>query len=107
MRDDGRGRRYRLGVLEGDGIGPEIVPAATAVVDAALAGRVSAVDWVPLPIGWTAIREHGQHTPPSTVEALAELDGWLLGPHDSAAYPEPHRSGLNPSGALRNHFDLF
>jgi 3-isopropylmalate dehydrogenase len=107
MRGSGRGRRYRLGVLEGDGIGPEIVPAATGVVDAALERAASAVDWVPLPIGWTAIREHGDHTPLSTVEALAELDGWLLGPHDSAAYPEPQRSRLNPSGALRRHFDLF
>jgi 3-isopropylmalate dehydrogenase len=103
----GPGKRYRLGVLEGDGIGPEIVPAATRVVDAALARTAGAVEWVPLPIGWTAIHEHGGHTPPSTVEALAELDGWLLGPHDSAAYPEPHRSRLNPSGALRKHFDLF
>jgi 3-isopropylmalate dehydrogenase len=101
------GRRYRLGVLEGDGIGPEIVPAATRVVDAALAQAGDAVEWVPLPIGWTAIHQHGEHTPPSTVEALAELDGWLLGPHDSAAYPEPHRSRLNPSGALRKRFDLF
>ena len=107
MSVGGRGRRYRLGVLEGDGIGPEIVPAATGVVDAALARTGSAVDWVPLPIGWTAIRELGGHTPPGTVEALADLDGWLLGPHDSAAYPEPHRSQLNPSGALRKHFDLF
>jgi 3-isopropylmalate dehydrogenase len=107
MSVGGRGRRYRLGVLEGDGIGPEIVPAATSVVDAALARTGSAVDWVPLPIGWTAIHEHGQHTPPTTIEALAELDGWLLGPHDSAAYPEPHRSQLNPSGALRKQFDLF
>jgi 3-isopropylmalate dehydrogenase len=101
------GRRYRLGVLEGDGIGPEIVPAATRAVDAALARAGGAVEWVPLPIGWTAIHQHGEHTPPSTVEALAELDGWLLGPHDSAAYPEPHRSRLNPSGALRKRFDLF
>ena len=107
MSVDGRGRRYRLGVLAGDGIGPEIVPAATRVVDAALAGTDSTVDWVPLPIGWTAIREHGEHTPRSTIEALAELDGWLLGPHDSAAYPEPQRSRLNPSGTLRRHFDLF
>jgi 3-isopropylmalate dehydrogenase len=99
--------RYRLGVLEGDGIGPEIVPAATRVVDAALAGTASTVEWVPLPVGWAAIAEHGTPTPPSTIEALAELDGWLLGPHDSAAYPEPHRSRLNPSGALRRHFDLF
>jgi 3-isopropylmalate dehydrogenase len=101
------GQRYRLGVLEGDGIGPEIVPAATRVVDAALTRAGGAVEWVPLPIGWTAIHQHGEHTPPSTVEALAELDGWLLGPHDSAAYPEPHRSRLNPSGALRKRFDLF
>jgi 3-isopropylmalate dehydrogenase len=103
----GTRRRYRLGVLEGDGIGPEIVPAATRVVDAALARTGGAVEWVPLPIGWTAIHQHGQHTPPSTLEALAGLDGWLLGPHDSAAYPEPHRSQLNPSGALRKRFDLF
>jgi 3-isopropylmalate dehydrogenase len=107
MRVGGRGRSYRLGVLEGDGIGPEIVPAATRVVDAALARTASAVQWVPLPIGWSAIREHGEPTPPSTIQALAELDGWLLGPHDSAAYPEPHRSQLNPSGTLRKHFDLF
>jgi 3-isopropylmalate dehydrogenase len=102
-----RGKRYRLGVLEGDGIGPEIVPAATSVVDAALARAASVVEWVPLPIGWTAIREHGGHTPQRTIEALDDLDGWLLGPHDSAAYPEPHRSQLNPSGTLRKHFDLF
>jgi 3-isopropylmalate dehydrogenase len=35
------------------------------------------------------------------------MDGWLLGPHDSAAYPEPFRSQLNPSGAIRKHFDLY
>src|SRR4029453_5536288 len=103
----GTRRRYRLGVVEGDGIGPEIVPAATRVVDAALARTGGAVEWVPLPIGWTGIHPNGPHTPPSTLEALAGLDGWLLGPHDSAAYPEPHRSQLNPSGALRKRFDLF
>ena len=75
MNAGGTGRRYRLGVLEGDGIGPEIVPAATCVVDAALARTGGAVEWVPLPIGWTAIHQHGEHTPPSTVEALAGLDG--------------------------------
>jgi 3-isopropylmalate dehydrogenase len=29
------------------------------------------------------------------------------GPHDSAAYPEPFRSQLNPSGAIRKHYDLY
>ncbi|KAA9152303.1 isocitrate/isopropylmalate dehydrogenase family protein [Amycolatopsis acidicola] len=99
---------YRLGILEGDGIGPEIVPAAARVVDAALAAAgAEPVDWVPLPVGASAIQEHGAALPESTVDALGGLDAWLLGPHDNAAYPEPHRSTLNPSGALRKRFDLF
>jgi 3-isopropylmalate dehydrogenase len=99
---------YRLGVLEGDGIGPEIVPASVLVVDAALAAAGAApVEWVNLPLGASAIDTHGAAVPESTLTALGELDAWLLGPHDSAAYPEPHRSTLNPSGTIRKHFDLF
>jgi 3-isopropylmalate dehydrogenase len=101
-------RGYRLGVMLGDGIGPEIVPASVRVVDAALAAAgASPVDWQELPLGASAIETHGSAIPPATTAALAELDGWLLGPHDSAAYPEPHRSQLNPSGSLRKHFDLY
>jgi 3-isopropylmalate dehydrogenase len=103
------GRRYRLGVLDGDGIGPEIVPASVTIADAAMAASAGAatVEWVPLPLGAAAIETHGDATPESTLAALARLDGWLLGPHDSASYPEPHRSKLNPSGTIRKHFDLF
>jgi 3-isopropylmalate dehydrogenase len=99
---------YRLGVLLGDGIGPEIVPAAVTVLDAALAAAgAEPVEWVELPIGGAAIEECGAHTPRSTLDALAGLDGWILGPHDSASYPQPHRSQLNPSGTIRKHFDLY
>jgi 3-isopropylmalate dehydrogenase len=99
---------FRLGVMLGDGIGPEIVPASVRVVDAALAAAgADPVAWQELPLGASAIEEHGSAIPAGTVEALAGLDGWLLGPHDSAAYPEPFRSQLNPSGALRKHFDLY
>jgi 3-isopropylmalate dehydrogenase len=99
---------YRLGVMLGDGIGPEIVPASVRVVDAALAAAgADTVAWHQLPLGASAIEEHGSAIPAATLEALAGLDGWLLGPHDSAAYPEPFRSQLNPSGAIRKHFDLY
>ena len=101
-------RARRLGVLLGDGIGPEIVPASVQVVDAALAAAgAEPVEWRELPLGAAAIEEHGTAVPASTMAALAELEGWLLGPHDSAAYPEPHRSRLNPSGTIRKHFDLY
>jgi 3-isopropylmalate dehydrogenase len=95
-------------VLDGDGIGPEIVPAAVQVLDAALAAAGAVpVEWVPLPVGAAAIETHGSALPEVTVETLGTLDGWLLGPHDSASYPEEHRVRLNPSGFLRKHFDLF
>lgn len=100
--------QHRLGILLGDGIGPDIVPATTRVIDAALdAVDGVSIDWTHLPIGWEGIEQHDDPTPPTTITALAELDGWIMGPHDSAAYPDEHRQHLNPSGKLRRHFQLY
>ncbi|MEU4159969.1 isocitrate/isopropylmalate dehydrogenase family protein [Actinoplanes sp. NPDC026670] len=99
---------YTLGVLHGDGIGPEIVPASVTILDAAVdAAGLAPIAWVELPLGASAIAAHGTAVPEETLSALAGLDGWLLGPHDSAAYPEAHKSKLNPSGTIRKHFDLY
>ena len=68
---------------------------------------VAPIHWHELPLGCDAIESSAEHTPTSTLKALADLDGWLLGPHDSAAYPEPYRSELNPSGTIRKHFGLY
>jgi len=99
---------YRLGVLRGDGIGPEIVEATLRVLEAIQQrdGRLR-FQWVPLPIGWEAIRKTGTATPESTVQTLEKCDAWILGPHDSVSYPETEREKLNPSGQLRRHFDLY
>ena len=101
-------RTYRLGVLHGDGIGPEIVPSSVAMVDAAVAAAgIDPIEWHELPLGESAIPEHASHTPEITLKTLADLDGWLLGPHDNASYPQPYRSHLNPSGTIRKHFGLY
>ncbi|WP_068280099.1 isocitrate/isopropylmalate family dehydrogenase, partial [Aldersonia kunmingensis] len=97
----------RLGLIEGDGIGPEIVPATRRVVDEALAVVGVKADWVPLPLGLRAIEDFGDPLPAQTIDALADLDGWILGPHDNAAYPPEHRSGPPPGGAIRKRFGLF
>jgi len=99
---------YRLGVLTGDGIGPEIVEATLRVLDAVQKrdGRLR-FEYVPLPMGWEAIRKTGRAMPESTVEALEKCDAWILGPHDSASYPEAERERRNPSGELRHRFDLY
>lgn len=95
-------------MLEGDGIGAEIVPATRRVVDAAVAAAGGpAIDWVELPVGATAIDSHGTPLPSETLDALDELDSWILGPHDSASYPERFRGVLTPGGRIRKHFDLY
>ena len=98
---------YRLGVLECDGIGPEVVGAAVLVLEAAAAAEGLALTLEPLPVGLAAIAEHGSALPDSTIEALRRVDGWILGPHDSQSYPPAEREKLNPSAVLRKRFDLF
>ncbi|MGV9677164.1 isocitrate/isopropylmalate dehydrogenase family protein [Nocardia sp. NPDC003482] len=94
----------RLGLIEGDGIGPEVVRATRLVVDDALG---AGVEWVPLPMGQAAIDEFGSPLPDLTLDALAGLDGWILGPHDNAAYAPEHRTGTPPGGAIRKRFGLY
>jgi 3-isopropylmalate dehydrogenase len=101
-------RRYRVGVIEGDGIGPEITRATLEVLDAAVAGlEQSPFEYVRLPIGYGAIEEYGVAVPDHVFEALDASDGWIMGPHDSAGYPPPHNAVLNPSGTVRKRFDLY
>ncbi|AOW94681.1 3-isopropylmalate dehydrogenase [Rhodococcus sp. WMMA185] len=97
----------RIGVILGDGIGREIVPATQRVVAAATAAAGIDVDWVDLPVGLEAIESHGTPIPDSTLATLDELDAWILGPHDSAGYPERFRGQLTPGAVVRKRFDLF
>ncbi len=51
---------YRIGVLKGDGIGPEIVQASMCILEAALSQfHESFVEFVECPIGFEAI--HSLH----------------------------------------------
>ena len=97
---------YRLGVLLGDDIGPEVVPEAVKVSKAALKAAGVEVEWIDLPIGWRAYETLGNTMPDGTLERLSELDGWILGPIGHQAYPKEPNS-LNPHPVIRKHFDLF
>ncbi|SNT20685.1 3-isopropylmalate dehydrogenase [Rhodococcoides kyotonense] len=104
---DTQAHTVRIGSMVGDGIGHEIVPATMRVVDAAAQAEHFTVDWVELDLGRDAIDSHGSPVPQPTLDALASLPAWILGPHDSASYPEPFRSQLTPGGVVRKTFDLF
>lgn len=96
----------RIGILEGDDIGHEIVPASVEVSRAAAALHGVAIDWHPLPIGARALATHGHTLPPETLATLHTLDGWILGPIGHRAYPKVAQA-INPHPILRKQFNLF
>ena len=96
----------QLGILNGDDVGHEVVPAAVEVAQAAADRTGLKIDWVPLPIGRKAFDELGYTMPPGTLEKLGELDGWILGPIGHRDYPK-HPQAINPHPILRKSFDLF
>ncbi|HTH98226.1 MAG TPA: isocitrate/isopropylmalate dehydrogenase family protein [Stellaceae bacterium] len=93
-----------IGILNGDDIGHEIVPASVEIVKAAAARTGLAVDWRPMPIGRKALDELGSTFPEGTVEALRKMDGFILGPIGHQAYP---KTAINPHPILRKCFNLF
>ena len=100
-------RALRVGILEGDDIGLEVVPEAVKVMRAAAARAGLAIDWHAVPIGKKAFDELGNTMPPGTLEKLDTLDGWVLGPIGHQAYPKNNPNSINPHPILRRHYDLF
>ncbi|MGC4935773.1 isocitrate/isopropylmalate dehydrogenase family protein [Gordonia sp. DT30] len=96
-----------IGVMNGDGIGPEIVPVAVAVADAAAARIGVEFDWLPLSLGRDAIDSHDTPVPEETLGALDGLDIWVLGPHDSAGYPARFAEGPAPGAIVRKRYGLY
>lgn len=101
------GKSIEVAVLEGDGVGPEIVGVTCDVVSAAAAGR-----GVPLTlrrgiVGWKAYRESGTTMPDETVSLLESCAGWIVGPTSAGDYPADDPVKGHPSGFMRRHFELF
>jgi 3-isopropylmalate dehydrogenase len=95
-----------LGVLEGDDIGHEVVPAAVQVASAAAGKHGLAIDWRPMPVGRRALDTHGSTLPLGTLETLATFDGFVLGPIGHREYPKGP-GAINPHPIMRKHFNLF
>jgi 3-isopropylmalate dehydrogenase len=98
---------YKLGILKGDDIGLEVVPAAVQVMKESLSKFPEAkVEWVDLPIGYTSYLETGETFPEQTLDKLKELTGWILGPIGHMAYPKNDPKAINPHPIIRRVFDM-
>jgi 3-isopropylmalate dehydrogenase len=95
-----------IGILNGDDIGHEIVPASVEVARAAAARHNLRIDWRPMPIGRTALDTHNSSMPDGTLQSLSKMDGFILGPIGHRDYPKVPQA-INPHPIMRKHFNLF
>ncbi len=100
-------RIYKIAVLDGDGIGPEVVGSARAVLESAAIKKGLKLEFIDLRIGMEAYKKLGRTFPPETVEAMKGSDGWILGPLQSGSYPNDDRDYPMNSGRIRKAFDLY
>jgi 3-isopropylmalate dehydrogenase len=101
---------FKIVVLAGDGIGPEVMTECLRVLDAAARQFSLQFDFTERHVGGAAIDAHGHALPESTLEACRAADAILFGsvggPKWESLPPsqQPERAALLP---LRKHFSLF
>jgi 3-isopropylmalate dehydrogenase len=100
-------REFKIGVLAGDGIGPEVSDATAEVLTAAAQHCGLKVRLTPALVGWKAREKFGNLLPDETIAMLREADGWIMGPTFAGEYPKDDHTKGHPSGYLRRTFKLF
>ncbi len=93
---------YRVAVLAGDGVGPEVIREARKAVDA----LGLPVEWTDLPWGSDWFHEHGAMMPPDALEQVSEFDALLLGAVGDPSVPD-HISLWQTILEIRQRLDLW
>lgn len=71
--------QYKIAVIAGDGIGPEVTREAMRAADAAVRRTGSTLTWTEFPWGTDYYFAHGRMAPPEFLDELARYDAMLLG----------------------------
>ena len=92
---------YQICLIEGDGIGHEVIPAGRRLLEA----TGLPIEFLQAEAGWDTFQRRGVALPPETVAAVQQADAVLFGAVSSPLKPvEGYRS---PIVALRREFKLF
>ncbi|MFN3661768.1 isocitrate/isopropylmalate dehydrogenase family protein [Yoonia sp.] len=94
-------------VLDGDGISPEIIRATLDVLDAVQRRLDLPFDLTRAEVGLKPLATFGTTVPDKLLDQARAADGVILGPVSHNDYPPESEGGINPSGFLRKHLDLF
>jgi len=103
-------KTFRVAVLAGDGIGPEVMGEGIRVLETAAKKFSLQLDFDHKLVGGAAIDAVGKALPPETLKACEDADAILFGSvggpkwESLPAAEQPERAALLP---LRKHFGLF
>jgi len=100
---------YRIAVIAGDGVGPEVVGAGRAVLDAAGAAFGFGIAWSEIVAGGAAIDAYGVAIRHEDLEAAGAADAILLGAVGGPRWDDPN-AAVRPEQALfalRGGLELF
>ncbi len=97
---------FRIAVIGGDGIGPEVIEEAIRCADAALAADKAKIEWQRLPWGSAYYKQHGVMMPADGWHTLLKHDAILFGAIGTMDVPDhvPVNSLLLP---MRRRFDQY
>ena len=96
-----------IAVLPGDDIGPEILGAALAVLNAAQERFSLGLNLETFEVGMARHRVDGTTLPDDVLQAVGQADGIILGPAGMTAYPPASEGGINIPGTVRKTYDLY
>lgn len=96
----------KIAAIPGDGIGLEVLPAATKVVDAALSGSGRAVQWTWFDWGCDYFHETGRMMPSDGLDILENFDAVFLGAVGRPDVPD-HESLWGLLIPIRRQFDQY
>ena len=103
------GRNYKIGIIKGDGIGPEIVDEAIKVLDALSANMGFNLEYEEMLMGGVAVDETGVPLPEETIRGVKKCDAVLFGAIGGPKWDSIERHLRPESGllALRKSMGTF
>lgn len=101
-------KTYRIAVVRGDGIGPEVIASALEVLEGAREREPGfGVEFIEAPAGAGTYLEQGEALPASTLSACRAADAILLGACGLPDVRYPDGTEIIPQVTLRTELDLF
>ncbi len=97
---------HRIGVIAGDGIGPEVVEASSPLLAAAAAADGVLLEWIPFPWGCDHYHATGRMMPDDALDRLADTDAIFLGAVGRPDVPD-HISVRDLILPIRRHFEQY